>query len=309
MAASNNLHANSVVNRTKVPEDGNQTMSPVKCSNTGDGLASDPTTVRTNHFVYKQKFKVTTSAWGSESDSDDATFSDDDFSEITKKKGATGSGLREVDASTKINKKVDEVSQCKHLCNGNKGKSLLDAAKEGHDGCVVSLLEGGADVNTVNTYGDTALKCAAFHGCHKCLEILLQAGANVNVKNYEGHTALIAAATNGHLSCVQSLIQAGSKVNSTDGEMNTALISAAKCGQRHCIEYLLKAGADVNGINRFGYTALLYSAEDGDLECVKLLVKAGPDVNRSRKHGNTPLISAVEGNYFQLCTTFSEGRS
>ena len=173
MAASNNLHADSVVNRTKAPEDGTQTMSPVKFSNTGDGLASETTTIRTNHFVYKQKFKVTTSDWGSDGDSDDAAFSDDDFSEITKKKGAIGNGLREVDANTKANKKaVDEVNQCKHLSNGNKCKSLLDAAKEGHDDCVVSLLEGGADVNTVNTYGDTALKCAAFHGCHKSLETI-----------------------------------------------------------------------------------------------------------------------------------------
>ena len=52
------------------------------------------------------------------------------------------------------------------------------------------LLDAGAELNTVNSNGSTALHCAAEAGNLRCLELLLQAGATISTRNNEGKTAI-----------------------------------------------------------------------------------------------------------------------
>ena len=57
---------------------------------------------------------------------------------------------------------------------------------------------------------------AARNGHDRILDLYLNAGADLNTQNYNGVTALMLAAQNGHNRCMDRLIQAGAYVNVYD---------------------------------------------------------------------------------------------
>ena len=94
---------------------------------------------------------------------------------------------------------------------------LIIAAKTGNDAEVSALLLAGADVNEVDTEGNTALMLALNY---PVISALLGAGADVNKANINGLTALIIAAANGHTAAVSALLlKAGADVNKAHKEV------------------------------------------------------------------------------------------
>ena len=210
--------------------------------------------------------------------------------------------------------------------------SLLKASCLGHLQCMkVSLLEG-ADVNTEDVDGFTALMKAAECGHNKCVELLIKTGAEVDKRNAKGFTALILASENGHDKCLKFLIEAGANVNklyrhftglaltplklaSSEGHKNCVelllkaganvrkpcnrdvLVHAAVGGNPSCLDALIRAGADLyaeaDGFECTAICALMGAAIEGHHECVDLLIKAGADVNQCNMAESTPLIMAA----------------
>src|SRR5688500_9271340 len=73
-------------------------------------------------------------------------------------------------------------------------EQLLSACRYGNLDDVAKFLEQGADANTVNEYGVSALHLAAREGNAKLIGLLIKSGANVNVKDRSGDTPLKDAA-------------------------------------------------------------------------------------------------------------------
>ena len=65
--------------------------------------------------------------------------------------------------------------------------TLLNAATDGN---IKQHLANGADVNTKDRYGRTALLYAAYRENEEAIELLIAEGANVNAKNKKGRTPL-----------------------------------------------------------------------------------------------------------------------
>lgn len=61
------------------------------------------------------------------------------------------------------------------------GEELLEAARAGDVAAVERLLDAGADVNTADKYGSTALAAAAVNGRLEVVELLLERGADPNI--------------------------------------------------------------------------------------------------------------------------------
>lgn len=73
---------------------------------------------------------------------------------------------------------------------------------------MMSLLERGADVNTVESVKrSTILHCACEKGCEDIVELLLKYNADVNRKNSQGRTPLMEACKNGHKEIVKILLR------------------------------------------------------------------------------------------------------
>lgn len=121
---------------------------------------------------------------------------------------------------------------------------LIKAAAEGNITKVENLIKTGIDVNSFNSYGQTALIAAAINNNINVVAALIEAGADVNLRKYrDDNTALIEAASRGHDEILRMLIKAGADVNLHTKYANTALIQSQYRGNPEIIQLLRDSGA------------------------------------------------------------------
>ena len=184
----------------------------------------------------------------------------------------------------------------------NRDRTLIHAARNGHQHCVNKLLAAGASVNFKSNKGYTALWHAVHMEQFICMDQLIGAGADVNAVYDFGETLLMWSAEKGYDKIVTKLIEAGSDLNiaASDvlGSKITPLMCAANGGHSNCALILLKAGANVNIKNRSEATALMYAAAQ-DYGCLKILTERGAHVNCRDSAGETALDYAVKNK--RLC--------
>lgn len=109
---------------------------------------------------------------------------------------------------------------------------LINAVNLGDTGKVVSFIDRGLDVNSVDPRGETLLIIAARNGYTDLVKALLARRAKVEAVNAVGETALAVAAFNGHVAVVEQLLAAGANpVNTQAGRRCTT----RRCrGTRQC---------------------------------------------------------------------------
>lgn len=139
------------------------------------------------------------------------------------------------------------------------------------------LINDGADVNSQDEDGNTALMEAAGNDHTEILEILKAAGADIEVN---GWTALMYAALVGDLEEVERLIEAGADVNAQDNDGETALIRAAggSC-LTEITDILINAGSDLNIKDNRGMMAISWAHYYDCTETIVLLLSDGADEN------------------------------
>ena len=86
------------------------------------------------------------------------------------------------------------------------------AARKGHVDILQLLLNHGASVNAVDSFGYTPLHAAARQGHVDILQLLLNHGASVNAVDNFGGTPLHYAAREGHVDILQLLLSHGVSV-------------------------------------------------------------------------------------------------
>ena len=128
----------------------------------------------------------------------------------------------------------------------------MDAAQSGDLAQVRAVLATGVDVDSLTSYGETALHYAACQGHTACLKALLAAGASVHLVGKHGSTPLSLASMNRDAACVRAVIAAGADVNYVDRYGDAAFTLALRRGHRRVLKILLRAGADVHtgGVTR-----------------------------------------------------------
>lgn len=127
------------------------------------------------------------------------------------------------------------------------------------------------------------------------LKLLIQAGANVNTTNAEGYTALHLALLRGDTENVKLLLASRDiDVNQVDANGQTPLVIAIKKRQEEHVRLLLTApGIDVNKTDTRGYTPLRWAAYMNHTQSVTLLLrKDGIMINKGDLEGYTPLFWA-----------------
>lgn len=113
---------------------------------------------------------------------------------------------------------------------------------------------------------------AAFNGHTAVVRFLEEKGAEVDTRDINGRTALMYASSGPYLDTVALLLSKGSDVN-VQGTLEgfTALMTAAAEGQVEIVRHLLDHGADRNLEDKDGDTALSFARQFGHVDVVELL--------------------------------------
>ncbi|HEY7284068.1 MAG TPA: ankyrin repeat domain-containing protein [Vicinamibacterales bacterium] len=172
------------------------------------------------------------------------------------------------------------------VVHGDAGPmSIADAAMRGDRADVQALIKQGADVNTPQGDGVTALHWAARHGDVEMAALLVAARANTKAETRFGaYTPLHLAAERGSAPIVKALLAAGAAVDAKTSTGATPLMLAAGAGDAQAVAALIDAGANVNAKeNDRWQTPLIFATANDRLDVVKLLVARGADVNAATK--------------------------
>jgi len=163
--------------------------------------------------------------------------------------------------------------------------AFVDAAMNGNRDAVRALLKDGADVNTTQADGMTALHWAAQKGDVELAKILLYASANLKATTrIGGYTPLLIASKNGDAPMIETLTQAGADANATTTNGTTPLMLAAAAGKPAAVKALLDHGADVNAKESVkGETALTFAAAFGRADVIRVLTAKGADLKTTTK--------------------------
>ena len=158
--------------------------------------------------------------------------------------------------------------------------AFVDAAMNGNREAVRALLKDGADVNTTQADGMTALHWAAQKGDVELAKMLLYASANLKATTrIGGYTPLLIASKNGDAAMIDTLTQAGADADAPTMNGTTPLMLAAAAGKPAAVKALLAHGANVNAKEAVkGETALTFAAAFGRADVIRVLTAGGADV-------------------------------
>lgn len=148
--------------------------------------------------------------------------------------------------------------------NGPNGICSLvrTAARKDHVGILKALIEFGADVESTDNGGSTALQHAAMLGRTASIDFLVESNADVDSVDLEGCTALHWAAMEGHGEAIVALLKNGAEIDVPDNAGRTPLHRACSVDDIHATEaaeLLLLWGADDTILDNDGRTAEFYA--------------------------------------------------
>lgn len=129
----------------------------------------------------------------------------------------------------------------------------------------------------VDSDGANVLMIASTLGKVKIVDKLIEMGANLNSKDNYGYTALMRAIINDNTDIINTLLNSERiDVDIQDKYGKTALMYAIEKKLRDIVKLLLKKERiDIDIQDKYGNTALIYAAEKSTKDIVELLLKKG----------------------------------
>ena len=175
---------------------------------------------------------------------------------------------------------------------------LLTAAATGDLAAISAAIADGADVDTRDGHGRTALLVAAQSDQPAAFQALLDAGADVDLQDDRLDNPFLWAGAEGRLDILRLANDAGADPTITNRYGGVAVIPASERGHVEVVRYLLaESDIDVDHVNKLGWTALLEAIllSDGGPRhqaIVALLIEHGADVDLADGDGVRPLAHA-----------------
>ncbi|WP_432466738.1 ankyrin repeat domain-containing protein [Candidatus Cardinium hertigii] len=188
---------------------------------------------------------------------------------------------------------------------------LMVAVKKGEFEKVCGCLDGGADPNIKDRYGNTVLHWAGY--CDEdglITRQLLEKGAKVDALDKNDCTPLDWAYKQNHILPMKALIERviDLKIEPIPCQYGeTLLYWAAGCkgdkNSNEMVAYLLSLGFDPNQPDNNGCAPLHYAVEKGNKEIVQTLLGKGANPNQPDNDGCTSLYYAVEKGNKEIVQT------
>ena len=188
-----------------------------------------------------------------------------------------------------------QAKKCDPNCKSECGLTPLLVTPARHSSIVSELLQHGANPNSVDSDGNTALHKACRAQALNSVKCLLAiAKCDPNCRNKLGMTPLHVSTLENADTIVNELIQHGAKLNIASGSGNTPLHIACELGMLKAAQYLSRApSCDPNIKNKKGLTPIQLTPHAFFMTdtpaLIKELVQQGVNPNIVDSDGNTPL--------------------
>jgi len=150
--------------------------------------------------------------------------------------------------------------------------NLLVAIASGQPVSLRAILALGIDLNAVGaSVPRTVLMAAAFAGRSDLIRELVENGAVLDLVNTWGLTALHEAVAQDQADAVQTLLELGANVEAQSEFGSTPLMAAAAWGNVAAMKVLLAWGANIHHCDKAGCTALMIAEEKEEVATAALL--------------------------------------
>ncbi|XP_052834429.1 protein phosphatase 1 regulatory subunit 12A isoform X10 [Octopus bimaculoides] len=217
--------------------------------------------------------------------------------------------------------------------NFQDGCVFLAACSSGDKDEVIKLLARGADINTANVDGLTALHQACIDDKIDMVKFLVENGADVDVCDNEGWTPLHATASCGFTDIAQYLISTSANIAAVnnDGDLPLDICEENKM-EKLLLEEMNRQGVDAEAARReeeemmlsdanqwlnsncvterphakTGAVALHVAAAKGYIKVMHLLIQAKANVNIKDSDGWTPLHAAAHWGQEKACKILAD---
>ena len=182
---------------------------------------------------------------------------------------------------------------------------------------VESILEEDPDqLNSTDSYGQTALLWATWRGDYQTLELLMSYKPDCNTVDKNGTTPLEYASQRS-AQCLQLLLKQDTNIDIRHKRTRATPLHLAVLNLRRnngdieIMEMLVKAGVDVNAQNTYGETALHLGAHPHGkyVKPARYLINHGANPEIYDKRGNNILSNAVKRNYHALIKLLLQERT
>lgn len=187
---------------------------------------------------------------------------------------------------------------------GENGKSLLAIAiLNRHKDMVSLLLDKGMDINATQYYGEKTFLHYEVEGGHiELVKYLLAHKADINSRTSSGETPLQTSLLWRRFDIAKLLITSGADINSSDDTGISVLHEAVKIGNNSIVAMLVNGGANINTSEaKLHNTALHLASHHGNKDIVKILITAkNINIDAQNYHGMTALHFAATKNHFSI---------
>lgn len=194
-------------------------------------------------------------------------------------------------SKNKIVKNIEKPDDAAFVAECGKGNWLR----------IKKMIELGANVNAVDSEGQTALHRAAKNSDLMTVELLIKNKAKLNIKDSEGYTALLRAADSSDYSgksaeVIEALLDAGENAAAKTSSDETSVLLLLNTNPDHInsLKKLLEHDVDLKQKNYAGQTALMLAvAHELELPVIKLMLEKGSDPNQINDFGENALQIAI----------------
>lgn len=173
------------------------------------------------------------------------------------------------------------------------------AAMAGHLHVIDTLVEHGADINSLEGGVIPPIHVAARTGQPQLVLYLKKAGVDMNMIDTAGWTPLMTAVEFSKVDVMKALLDSGADIErvETGANQGRAIHYAAATKTTAQLECLIERGADIEATMNSDMRPLFLAAKYGHLPCIKALLEAGAKPDAVDAKGRTALdIAVIQGH-------------
>jgi ankyrin repeat protein len=171
-------------------------------------------------------------------------------------------------------------------------ESLLDLVENQNLEKIRQIFGLDTNVNSTDTYGNSALHIAAEKDLSDIAAVLLARGATVDLQNKSGKTPLLLAVENNSIKTIPLLVQYKASIFLKDAQGRSPLQTALD--QNPTLIPLLLTKENVGSRDQDGNTPLHLAAQRGDESLVSTILNLGGDSSARNNAGQTPADLALQ---------------